>query len=72
MSSTSVSILVPLVGQSAELPSTLETIERYLQATGFDFDIRVLDRRDGAGYGAMLRRGAADAGGSSSRASAAQ
>lgn len=64
MSSTSVSILVPLVGQSAELPSTLETIEHYLQATGFAFDIRVLDRRDGAGYGAMLRRGAADAGGS--------
>ena len=64
MSATSVSILVPLVGQPAELPSTLETIERYLQATGFAFDIRVLDRRDGAGYGAMLRRGAADAGGS--------
>ncbi|MDP9360585.1 MAG: bifunctional glycosyltransferase/class I SAM-dependent methyltransferase [Acidobacteriota bacterium] len=64
MSSTSVSILVPLVGQPAELPSTLETIERYLQATGFAFDIRVLDRRDGAGYGAMLRRGVADAGGS--------
>ena len=64
MSATSVSILVPLVGQSAELPSTLETIERYLQTTGFAFDIRVLDRRDGAGYGAMLRRGAADAGGS--------
>lgn len=64
MSATSVSILVPLVGQSAELPSTLEAIEHYLQATGFAFDIRVLDRRDGAGYGAMLRRGAADAGGS--------
>jgi 2-polyprenyl-3-methyl-5-hydroxy-6-metoxy-1,4-benzoquinol methylase len=64
MSSTSVSILVPLVGQPAELPSTLEAIESYLQATGFAFDIRVLDRRDGAGYGAMLRRGAADAGGS--------
>jgi SAM-dependent methyltransferase len=64
MSSTSVSILVPLIGPSAELPSTLETIERYLQATGFAFDIRVLDRRDGAGYGAMIRRGAADAGGS--------
>src|SRR5436853_1129025 len=64
MSATSVSILVPLLGPSAELPSTLETIERYLQATGFAFDIRVLDRRDGAGYGAMIRRGAADAGGS--------
>jgi len=64
MSSTSVSILVPLAGPAPELPSTLETIEHYLQATGFAFDIRVLDRRDGAGYGAMIRRGAADAGGS--------
>jgi 2-polyprenyl-3-methyl-5-hydroxy-6-metoxy-1,4-benzoquinol methylase len=64
MSATSVSILVPLAGPAPELPSTLETIEHYLQATGFAFDIRVLDRRDGAGYGAMIRRGAADAGGS--------
>src|SRR3954454_15009763 len=64
MSSTSVSILVPLAGPAPELPTTLETIERYLHATGFAFDIRVLDRRDGAGYGAMIRRGAADAGGS--------
>jgi SAM-dependent methyltransferase len=64
MSSTSVSIIVPLIGASAELPSTLETVERYLQATGFDFDIRVLDRRDGAGYGAMIRRGVSDATGS--------
>ncbi|MGA8808807.1 MAG: hypothetical protein WB973_13105, partial [Thermoanaerobaculia bacterium] len=64
MSSTSVSILVPLAGPAPDLPSTLETIEHYLQATGFAFDIRVLDRRDGIGYGAMIRRGAADAGGS--------
>src|SRR5258708_13651351 len=64
MSSTRVSVLVPLVGPSAELPSTLEAIEGYLQATGFEFDIRVLYRRDGAGYGAMLRRGVAEAGGS--------
>jgi SAM-dependent methyltransferase len=64
MSSTSLSIIVPLIGPSAELPSTLETIERYLQATGFEFSVRVLDRRDGAGYGAMIQRGAADASGS--------
>jgi SAM-dependent methyltransferase len=64
MSSTSVSIIVPLIGPSAELPSTLEAIERYLHATGFAFDIRVLDRRDGDGYGAMMRRGVADAPGS--------
>src|SRR3954470_6108058 len=64
MSSTSVSILMPLGGPAPELPTTLETIERYLQTTGFAFDIRVLDRRDGTGYGAMIRRGAGDAGGS--------
>src|SRR5947199_10794431 len=64
MSSTSVSILVPLAGPAPELPTTIETIERYLQSTGFAFDIRVLDRRDGAGYGAMIRRGTADRGGS--------
>ena len=64
MSSTSVSILVPLVGPAPELPSTLETVEHYLQTTGFDFDIRVLDSRDGNGYGAMIRRGAGEAKGS--------
>jgi 2-polyprenyl-3-methyl-5-hydroxy-6-metoxy-1,4-benzoquinol methylase len=64
MSSTSVSILVPLLGRSSELPSTIENVERYLQTTGFAFDIRVLDSRDGAGYGAMLRRGVSDAKGS--------
>src|SRR3954470_17160852 len=62
MSSTSVSILMPLAGPAPELPTTIETIERYMQATGFD--IRGLEPRDGAGYGAMIRRGAADAGGS--------
>ena len=64
MSSTSVSILIPLSGPAPELPTTLETIEQYLQTTGFEFDVRVLDARDGAGYGAMLRRGASDAKGS--------
>src|SRR5947209_6158520 len=60
MSATSVSVLVPLVGRSIELPDTLEAIEHFLQTTGFDFDVRVLDKRDGD-YGAMLRRGAAEA-----------
>src|SRR5579872_3839816 len=64
MSSTSVSILIPLRGPAPGLPSTLETIEQYLQTTGFEFDIRVLDVRDGDGYGAMIRRGTADAKGS--------
>lgn len=64
MTATSVSILVPLTGPSAELPSTLEEVERYLQTTGFAFDVRVLDTRDGIGRGAMIRRGASDARGS--------
>ncbi|MGH7487895.1 MAG: hypothetical protein ACREMY_20185, partial [bacterium] len=64
MSATHVSIIIPLIGPSAALPSTLETIESYLHTTGFAFDVRVLDRRDGADYGAMIRRGAAEAAGS--------
>ena len=60
MSATSVSVLVPLTGRSIELPDTLESIEQYLQSTGFAFDVRVLDKRDGD-YGAMLRRGALEA-----------
>jgi SAM-dependent methyltransferase len=63
MSATSVSVLVPLIGRSVELPDTLESIEHYLQTTGFEFDIRVLDKRDGE-YGVMLRRGVSDAKGS--------
>jgi SAM-dependent methyltransferase len=63
MSATSVSVLVPLTGRSIELPDTLEAIEQYLQTTGFAFDVRVLDKRDGD-YGAMLRRGACEAKGS--------
>src|SRR5438874_8271552 len=63
MSATSVSVLVPLTGRSIELPDTLESIEQYLQSTGFAFDVRVLDKRDGD-HGAMLRRGASEAKGS--------
>jgi 2-polyprenyl-3-methyl-5-hydroxy-6-metoxy-1,4-benzoquinol methylase len=64
MSATSVSIIIPLAGTSTELPASLDTIERYLHSTGFAFDIRVVDRRDGVGYGAMVRRAMAEAGGS--------
>src|SRR2546430_6263403 len=64
MSSTSVSILVPPTRTVSELPSTLETVEQYLDTTGFDFDVRVLDSRDGDGYGGCIRRGASEAKGS--------
>jgi len=59
--SSAVTVLVPLAGASVELPSTLETVEEFLHNTGFDFTIRVLDRRDGDGLGAMLRRGVGEA-----------
>ena len=64
MSSTSVSILVPLIGPAPELPATLEAIEQYLHGTGLEFDVRVLDSRDGDDYGARIRRGASEAKGS--------
>src|SRR5256885_2300411 len=44
--SSAVTVLVPLAGASVELPSTLETVEEFLQNTGFAFTIRVLDLRD--------------------------
>jgi len=64
MSATSVSVLVPLTQPSAALPSTIEQVESYLQMTGFDFEVRVLDSRDGDTVGAMIRRGVSDARGS--------
>ncbi|MEA2166674.1 MAG: hypothetical protein QOK37_4801 [Thermoanaerobaculia bacterium] len=63
MRSNSVSILVPIVEQSSALPVTLASVERYLQATGFAFDVRVLDCCNGDGYGTAIRRGAAEAAG---------
>jgi len=59
--SSAVTVLVPLAGPSAELPSTLETVEHYLQNTGFSFSLRVLDSRDGEGWGAMLRHAVSEA-----------
>lgn len=59
--SSAVTVLVPLAGAHLELPSTLETVEELLQNSGFEFTIRVLDRRDGDGWGAMLRRGVSEA-----------
>src|ERR1043165_6509063 len=55
--SSSVTVLVPLSGTSAELPSTLETVEDFLHRNGFAFTIRVLDRRDGDGRGAEILYG---------------
>src|SRR3954447_5508154 len=59
--SSAVTVLVPLAEAHVELPSTLETVEEFFQNSGFGVTIRVLDRRDGDGWGAMLRRGISEA-----------
>lgn len=59
MSSTaSVSVVLPASDAAA---ASRAAIERYLATTGFDFEIVAVDER---GYGAMLRRGVAEAKGS--------
>jgi SAM-dependent methyltransferase len=57
--STSVSVLVPLAGASAAYGAR-EVIERYLETTGFTFEIIAVDGT----YGAAIRRGVAEAAGS--------
>ncbi|MGZ8811855.1 MAG: hypothetical protein ACXW29_12015, partial [Thermoanaerobaculia bacterium] len=59
--SNSVSVLVPLAGASSAAGTTPEVIERYLETTGFTFEIIAAEART---YGAAIRRGVADATGS--------
>lgn len=60
MSSTSVSVLLPLVEKADVAPATT-TIGTYLESTGFAFEIVPLDLRAREGIGAQLRRGVSDA-----------
>ncbi len=59
MSSTSVSVVVPLRGQGVA-PAT-DAIERYLHSTGFTYEVLVPPAET---YGAVLRRAVSDAKGS--------
>ena len=59
--STSVSVLVPLAGGSSPAGTARESIEKYLETTGFTFEIITTSA---ATYGASLRKGVADASGS--------
>jgi SAM-dependent methyltransferase len=60
MSSTSVSVLLPLAATASSAPpvETRQAIERYLASTGFDFEIMPLAEPT---YGASLRRGVSEA-----------
>jgi len=63
MSSTSVSVLLPLLGRREASPARQE-IERFLHTTGFDFEVLVIEPRQDEGYGALLRRALGEAKGS--------
>jgi SAM-dependent methyltransferase len=58
MSSTSVSVLMPLIGSGSPPIAARQAIERFLASTGFDFEILPLAE---ATYGASLRRGVSEA-----------
>ncbi|HEX9160571.1 MAG TPA: bifunctional glycosyltransferase/class I SAM-dependent methyltransferase [Thermoanaerobaculia bacterium] len=58
--STSVSVLVPLTGTTS-VSATREAIERYLETTGFTFEIITAEATT---YGASVRKGVSDATGS--------
>src|SRR5687767_11877180 len=59
--STTVSVLVPPAGGRDPRTDPREVIERYLETTGFTFEILTLNET--MSYGAAIRRGVADASG---------
>jgi 2-polyprenyl-3-methyl-5-hydroxy-6-metoxy-1,4-benzoquinol methylase len=63
MSSTSVSVLVPMAGRPLDLEPTLGTIRTYLASTGLEFEVLAIQPRADERLGALLRRGAAEANG---------
>ncbi len=61
MSSTSVSVLLPLIGSSSAPSVARDAIERYFASTGFEFEVSVVHEQS---YGAAIRRGVSEARGS--------
>jgi SAM-dependent methyltransferase len=61
MSSTRVSVVMPLVGSRERPRAALERIERYLETTGFTFEVIVPSADT---YGGAIRKGVGDAKGS--------
>jgi hypothetical protein len=59
--STSVSVLVPVAVDSSPAGTARDSIERYLETTGFTFEIITASA---ATYGAAIRKGVAEASGS--------
>ncbi|MEA2490031.1 MAG: hypothetical protein QOH21_1823 [Acidobacteriota bacterium] len=61
MSSTRVSVVMPLVGLRERPHASVERIERYLETTGFTFELLT---PAGEAYGPVVRKGVSDAKGS--------
>src|ERR1043166_241990 len=57
MSATSVSVVFPVSGQPLD-PAPVDEVRRYLETTGFTFEIVTAEA---AGFGAAIRKGCADA-----------
>lgn len=64
MNEGAVTVLVPLLRGGANVTSARREIERFLESTGFESEVLVLSAQPGEDYGALLRRGVADAKGS--------
>ena len=64
MSSTTVSVLLPLSGSEGAAQRVRQTVESYLETTGFSFEVVPLVGAAGEREGALLRRGVSDAKGS--------
>jgi SAM-dependent methyltransferase len=61
MSATSVTVLLPLAAGAGDPRPACDTIGRFLRSTGFDFEVVPLVPQDGEQYGALIRRGIAEA-----------
>jgi 2-polyprenyl-3-methyl-5-hydroxy-6-metoxy-1,4-benzoquinol methylase len=63
MSSTRVSVLVPMAGRPLDTEATLGAVRTYLASTGLEFEVLPIELGPGEKLGALLRRGAAEANG---------
>src|SRR5437763_9222520 len=61
MSAPSVSVLLPLDASAGDPQPACDGIARFLRSTGFEFEVVPLVPRDSEEYGALLRRGIAEA-----------
>ncbi|HXG59323.1 MAG TPA: hypothetical protein VNL91_09905, partial [Thermoanaerobaculia bacterium] len=64
MSDGAVSVVLPLAGRTSAAVETRGEIERYLESTGFEWEIVAVESSGSEGYGTLLRRAVGEAKGS--------